>query len=318
MDLRDVEAAEVAHTALLALGGRPSRPVIQHSTASEPNNTCQTWFHQSGQGAQLRRELDLWKMFLEYQSRIRKDAASFRRERARINAYWDERVLRRDLRPQLQEVQEQSKLEQWKEYYFFQHLQLGEKQARIERTRQQIYIGTDSRSTAQAAAEEMERVTKAAVNDRDVWADWVHWIESQASVISTEIGESEAIDRNLPSHVHLPPLRRSSRCQGNDRISRRDRLSRRPLGITKRSRLNTRDGSKRQRLIAQGVCDQEKPNINHRRPVRFVSATLDGNVISRSETKKIQSPGKVLRKPVVQEVTLRRSERIAQQTRAAN
>ena len=203
IEASDIQAAEDAYTTLVRLGGRPSQPVEYRADL-----TPQSWSHFSGQGARLRGELEKWKIFREFQFSIRQELHCFQRTQKQINMYWSTKKLQEEWRPRLnRKAQQQSKVEEWKEFYYFQHTRLNQKHLHIEQACQEICEDESSPKSKYLTAE----VVKAAIKDRDVWKEWLEWIEAQFSIIVAENAQIKKPQKRRALHNKNRPAKHLGR-----------------------------------------------------------------------------------------------------------
>ncbi|KAL9012944.1 MAG: hypothetical protein Q9173_002327, partial [Seirophora scorigena] len=146
-EIRKMQAyAEENHTALIQLGGRPTRPIqwdVGPWTFKEGTDDCSSgeeddeqresrWIidHWAYEGSKFAQELHDWQAFRGFQRRVRTKPIPLRERR--VDDYWNKRGIREALKPQLlNDLEQQSKVDEWKEYYWFQHRQLPAYEKRI-------------------------------------------------------------------------------------------------------------------------------------------------------------------------------------------
>ena len=97
---------------------------------------------------------------------------SAKRTQRLVDRYWRTHQPRVDLRPQnLLDCRTQSKIEEWKEIYFFQHQRLAAKQA---------YARRESRTLAQ------DENGSSANDDVAQWLEYLEWICDEAYSMRNE------------------------------------------------------------------------------------------------------------------------------------
>jgi hypothetical protein len=116
MEEYDKAATYDDYNRLIQLGGRPSAEI------------------QPGLCERTRCYLELcrWEKFREYQQLPRKNPETFVKYVDDITRYRQKKGIGESLQPQLQlQPEQQTKLDEWKEYYIYEHCKLG----RLERER---------------------------------------------------------------------------------------------------------------------------------------------------------------------------------------
>ncbi|KAI4088209.1 MAG: hypothetical protein LQ344_006231 [Seirophora lacunosa] len=144
--------AEERRIALIQLGGRPTRAIqwdagpcgfiegIDDTSSGEEDDTQREsrWLlhHWSLEGGQFALEVDAWQNFRRFQQHIRTKPVPLRERR--VEDYWNERGIKEALKPQLHDdLEQESKVNEWKEYYWYRHRQLPAYEKKItERERQ--------------------------------------------------------------------------------------------------------------------------------------------------------------------------------------
>ena len=231
-------AAEDAYNTLLSMGGRPVRPVQHDSGPQELGSKNRLLGQYSDEGARLRGELEKWRAFRDYQRGVRRDRASFRRAQQYINAYWQRRGVRQDLKPKLLEnPQMQTKLEEWKEFYFHQHQTLEQKEKRVEEAERQARISLKAFEVTESCFQDGMHTEDgwyiAAIVDLETYTAWLAWIEGQIPLISSKC-VPENIDGATPSRTTTPDLNlRTKKLRREIRRSEPKSGSRRSARISK-------------------------------------------------------------------------------------
>ena len=233
--------AEKSHNALIQSGGRPTRSIHRdpgHWAFVEGIDDCMSeeeddeqkelrWVmdHWGHEGSKFAVELHTWQAFRSFQRYMRKKPASLWKVQQRIDEYWKKRGIRDELKPQLQiDPQQQSKVEEWKEYYWYHHQQLPSYEKRIERAEREKEkwlqkfdaapsetqcsdrpVGTkwlfgewQSREKIfEISDREIERVR----NDCDIHTSKFEWIEGQLPFIASECAGSDRVRKLNSSSV---------------------------------------------------------------------------------------------------------------------
>lgn len=186
--------AEGKRIALIQLGGRPTRPIQRDAgdwTCTEGTDDSSSgeeddkqrdsrWLidHWAHEGSKFAQELHAWQSFRRFQQHVRTKPVPMRERR--VDDYWNERAIREALKPQLyNDLEQESKVNEWKEYYWYQHRQLHAYEKKItegEREKERWLQDYD------AAA------LQTSCNDKTVGTAWLHgrW-QSRENII--EIGD---------------------------------------------------------------------------------------------------------------------------------
>jgi len=183
MGRRNLAVAKDAFTSLIGLGGRPTRPIRYEA---EPYDDSEVSDEELWRYEQISRsELEKWRSFRTFQGAIRKDEASFTQTQNFIDNFWKRAKIRVDLKPGLvMELQDQTKVDEWKEFYLHQRLKLDKKIKAVARAERQARSGlTESEITAhksqqavQEAADVRARWIDTARKDHAIWLAWLEWI----------------------------------------------------------------------------------------------------------------------------------------------
>ena len=187
----DLKAAEDAYNTLLHMGGRPTCPTQYRNGLK--SDGCQTdhLLQYPNEGARLRAELEKWRAFRDHQKAVRKDLSTFRKAQIYVNSYWQKRGLRQEFKPQLLlNLQLQTKLEEWKEFYFHQHQRLVQKEKEMKETEWQAQISLKKMITTTSryrdSLEGADGWYRAAQVDLEAYNGWLAWIEGRIPKISSE------------------------------------------------------------------------------------------------------------------------------------
>ncbi|KAL8646765.1 MAG: hypothetical protein Q9210_005944 [Variospora velana] len=170
--------AEEHYDAVIQLGGRPTRsiqyePVLptQHESGdwvwadgspadeSGDHNDEETWEklwiedHWAREGVYFVRESEEWQWFRAFQQRIRRTPQAFLKKQQYIDDYCQRKGIGEELKPQLCiEPQLQTKAEEWKEYYYYEHARLASYEKLIEKTQEEAQIWLDQFDAAEPGA----------------------------------------------------------------------------------------------------------------------------------------------------------------------
>ena len=224
-ELRQLQAyAQENHAALVQLGGRPTRPIqwdVGPRTVEEGPDDCSSgeeddeqresrWItdHWAHEGSKFAQELKAWQAFRSFQRRLRTKPIFLREQR--VNDYWNERGIKEALKPQLlHDPEQQSKVNEWKEYYWFQYRQLPAYEKRIveEERKTERWLEEFDAATVQTGCSDRplgkkwlygewqsrDKIieigdcrTRCAASDRDIHASTLEWIEGQLPIIAAE------------------------------------------------------------------------------------------------------------------------------------
>lgn len=187
------------------MGGRPSQRPPPYSRIRTPIDSdglkAGASHHLPDVSTQLREELERWRTFRKYQWASRRNRRLFTKVKRQLQHYWHRQGLRPELQPRLQfRAQDQNAVEEWKEFYLFQHQRLARMEERIEEESQNQTAGPRE---ADRLLITPHLVT--AKRDWESWNKWLQWIEEQLSVIT-----ADSLSDNNPAVEHVP-LRRSLR-----------------------------------------------------------------------------------------------------------
>ncbi|MCJ1395223.1 hypothetical protein MMC18_008106 [Xylographa bjoerkii] len=135
-------------------GAIPSRPVNPNPV---PWNTFSFYWgedfhlaeHWGNECQQYRFELERWETFQKYQQVIRQDPEKFREKVKVIHEYQQRRGIDVHVELQLQ-LDNQTQLDTWKEYYLYEHRRLRRLEARVERAQQKLGPADDEVKAAES------------------------------------------------------------------------------------------------------------------------------------------------------------------------
>ncbi|KAL8697685.1 MAG: hypothetical protein Q9201_007000 [Fulgogasparrea decipioides] len=221
--------AEKNRQALIQAGGRPTRPIqydpghwvfvkgVDDCMSEEEDDEQRElrWVsdHFGKEGSRFAIELHAWQAFKRFQLYKRKKPSSLWKIQQQIDELWKERGVSEKLKPQLQiDPQKLSKVEEWKEFYWYKLQQLPEyeedieKEERLKEKRLQ-YFDTASSETLEEERllggwqnrEHIIRVSdgeiRQARRDRDRHISQLEWIERQLPVIASECAGSDQVSK---------------------------------------------------------------------------------------------------------------------------
>jgi len=156
--------------------------------------------HYSMEGARFRAELGSWNLFRDYQQDVRRDLRIFFKIQKHIDTYWQRNCINGDLKPQLNiKSQMQTKVDEWKEFFFCQHQMRGPKALDILKARKQARSLLDeleatalggSLTAFTDAMYSGKRWVDMAMNDLEKWDQWLEWITRQLPIITLEYTSS--------------------------------------------------------------------------------------------------------------------------------
>ena len=92
-------------------------------------------------------ELKRWTAFRNYQQHIRKDPEKFPAYRQYIRQYREENALESPVQLHLQ-AEQQTKLDEWKEYQVIQHRKLAKKQRKLRKTQREVELAHEGLEAA--------------------------------------------------------------------------------------------------------------------------------------------------------------------------
>ncbi|KAL9099502.1 MAG: hypothetical protein Q9163_005007 [Psora crenata] len=223
--------AEKKYHSLVMMDGRPTRP-IQYDAGHNVYNSRDElleeveddeqkelrWIqtHWRGESSKFSSEKYAWKTFHKFQDHIR-NSTPLSELQQQIDNYWQENQISEELRPQLHiDQHQQSKVDEWKMYYWHQHRYLEAYEGRVKKTEQvrerqiQRIEAAPSRlvgkSTEQKLVdgewvdreilmEYMDCDLNTAKEERGSILDRLEWIESQLPVIATECAIADQVSK---------------------------------------------------------------------------------------------------------------------------
>ncbi len=209
--MQNLATAEHAYNTLISLGGRPTRE-IEHDCGGSSCD-AENWLdcHYSGEAACFNGELEKWVLFRDYQRLGRKDPPTFAQVQKYIDAFWKKHGIDNDLKPSLQiDLEMQTKVDEWKEFYFYQYRNRERKKQEVYKARQQaesLPTGDFTRAG--------KRWIEIANTDLKRWDDWLSWVVHQLPTVTLEHTPLFSSSRKAMSRPNRP--RRSERL-----ISRRN------------------------------------------------------------------------------------------------
>jgi hypothetical protein len=124
---------------LLLLGGRPSAEIQPDPGVWDPSiggdKELHVLHHWWQEGGRCYAELCRWEKFIEYQKSVRKDLETFLKYVDDVSWYQQRRGIEESLHPHLElQPDRQTKLNEWKEYYLYEHRKLGPLEREVRRT----------------------------------------------------------------------------------------------------------------------------------------------------------------------------------------
>ncbi len=211
-----IQANVEARDRLLALGGRPLRPLNFDPAPWDPSRTMREEHHirnhWNEESDTCKPELARWEAFRAAQKVARADALKFSELERAVRKYRIKHGFRGPIRLHL-EPEQQTALNEWKEYQVFQHCHLATMERDVQQARHTL--------TEEASKGHLEggnrRDLVILVTDVDraeaklrSWNDYLEWIEQQRSVIAAEESNTQ---------------RNTSRHSGRKRITQKSSLS---------------------------------------------------------------------------------------------
>jgi hypothetical protein len=164
------------------MGGRPSGPIqpdpgVCH-LSRKGDKELHVLGHWRGERSRCCLESCRWEKFIEHQKLVRKDLERFLKYVEYLNWYRQRKKIKESLQPQLQRrLDQQTKLEEWKEYYLYELCKLGQLERYIKLTR------WESESTKNEIQYNMQII--AEEQKILLW-----WIERQLPLIASESAAS--------------------------------------------------------------------------------------------------------------------------------
>ncbi|KAI4167259.1 MAG: hypothetical protein LQ343_007356 [Gyalolechia ehrenbergii] len=268
--------AEGKRIALIQLGGRPTRPIQRDAgdwTCTEGTDDSSSgeeddkqrdsrWLidHWAHEGSKFAQELHAWQSFRRFQQHVRTKPVPMRERR--VDDYWNERAIREALKPQLyNDLEQESKVNEWKEYYWYQHRQLHAYEKKItegEREKERWLQDYD------AAA------LQTSCNDKTVGTAWLHgrW-QSRENII--EIGDCLIRRATRDRNKHASML---EWIEGQLPLIISEQLTRQPRASTNHSKplLSRVRNSKVSKASTNRLRPKAQPD-----PTTYSWACLDGN-----------------------------------------
>ncbi|KAL6714260.1 hypothetical protein ACLMJK_007683 [Lecanora helva] len=259
--------AKDTYDTIVGLGGRPSGRMQPTLIFQKPEDAPRDVDTMANEVARLLGELERWSLFRKYQSTVRKNRRSIRSTRQHIHSRWLSCNLHQGSKPIMRaRIKDQTKLEEWQEFYFFQHQILHRKEEQIRQAQEQELESVGSKVSTTTVR---EKRVMAAKRDRDVWNTWLKWIEGQMPVIAMECANENSLtspvrdevqnidrDETFPhgplletkrptANVQRPKRRMTEESLQDDREVCSDRVKRR-CGSKKQSGANSTSRSQRQ------------------------------------------------------------------------
>ena len=188
-----------AYNTLIKMGGRPTREIQLDPGLPDPIEAQRGLRHYATfWRAQLtfKHELDRWKKFRDHQQEARARPEEFHTYCQSVRDYRRENEMEGEIDLHLQWDQ-QTKLDEWKEYQFFQHRQLAGPRARIERRikRAQKQLDTGDLRIEGSAWYDIHSANLDLKELDDLW----EWVEQQllqiASNPAISVLENKSSDR---------------------------------------------------------------------------------------------------------------------------
>ena len=224
---------------LIQSGGRPTRPIQYdpgHWAFVDGVDDCMSeeeddeqrefrwvmdhWMHER---SKFSRELHVWQAFHKFQRRVRRKPDFPWGVKQRIDNYWKERKIEEELKPQLQlDLQQQSKVDEWKEYYWYKHRQLQSYEEKVEKEEQEWIQWLKEFDEAPSGrgcsdhpfetkwfyGEFQSREMILKLRNSDIRVARKHlenhlsdlqWIEAQFPIIATELAASSQVSKHFKS-----------------------------------------------------------------------------------------------------------------------
>lgn len=183
------------------MGGRPSVPINPDPGVWNPSKTdkhLHVLSHWAGQARRTKDELDRWETFRKYQGLRRENSERFRNYKTRSEEYLVQAGF--PWRLHIDDVGRQRKIDDWKEYYVYEHRKLGGFEKVIQHVEQLPQADqwlNDRIGSAQRALDQHMKL--------------LSWIQDQLRMMTTESAESEEIQSRLNRTTKLCHTRRSER-----------------------------------------------------------------------------------------------------------
>ena len=194
-----------AYYALIEMGGRPTREIELDPGSPDPVETQRHLRHYASfWAAQLtfKEELVRWKKFRDHQQEAREKSEEFLAYCQSVCDYRRENGMEGEIHLKLQWDQ-QTKLDEWKEYQFFQHRELAGPRARILRRIQRAQEQVDKGRWSEGDAQSEIRSENLALKELD---DLWEWVEHQLSQIASDpsISGPDQKDNHTPHQCQIP------------------------------------------------------------------------------------------------------------------
>ncbi|KAL8858812.1 MAG: hypothetical protein Q9178_004729 [Gyalolechia marmorata] len=184
-----------AYNTLVEMGGRPTREIRLDPGLPDPIEAQRgLLYYHSFWEAQLtfKDELYRWQKFRHHQRKARERPKEFPAYCQSVHDYRLANGMEGEIYLHLQ-WDKQTKLDEWKEYQFFQHRELAGPRARvikrIERAQRQLDTGRSANGSA-------EYQIRSANLDLEVLDDLWYWVEQQLSQIASDPAISGSQDKS--------------------------------------------------------------------------------------------------------------------------
>ena len=183
-----------AYYTLIEMGGRPTREIQLDPGLPDPVEAQRGLRHYSTfweNQLTFKHELDRWKKFRDHQQKARERPKEFPAYCQFVRDYRRENGMDGEVDSHLQWDQ-QTKLDEWKEYQFFQHRELARPRARIERWIEQAHrraqgqLDAGGWSLGGSAEHDIHSFTLDLKELDDLW----EWVERQLQDITSETATS--------------------------------------------------------------------------------------------------------------------------------
>lgn len=192
------EGAYKHYETLLQMGGRPTRSINRDPGVWDPAKVnledIHVLNHWGGEMSRMQDELDRWKHFRTFQQLNRAKPENFSRYQEHVLNYRRENGMEGTAHLHLQPA-EQTKLDEWREYQFYEHRKLGrlkrvvtQAEGTAESARKRLDAAESDES--RAAMHETLSIYQGRIRSAEVYVEEANellsWIDSQFPLIESE------------------------------------------------------------------------------------------------------------------------------------
>lgn len=179
---------------LVRMGGRPGFPLELSFVNPKSYGEYADIIKYLGDGTGFLKQREAWIRFRKFQRRNRRTTDTFDQYRRDMYEYWQKEGVEVDIRL-LFDAKQQTKVDEWKEYYYFEHRELGQMRVEAEKGRQQreqerieweATHGTGKKLDPSEPSDVAWIYRMASETELDRFTFFLGWIEQQIPKIARE------------------------------------------------------------------------------------------------------------------------------------